>query len=57
MNKKNIREFYLLALIDFQHGVSMEEMKETLRMYEDVEDYEACQGILKAIKEYENRTH
>ena len=35
----------------------MEEMKETLRMYEDVEDYEACQGILKAIKEYENRTN
>ncbi len=54
MNKKTVREFYLLALIDFQHGVSMQEMKETLRMYEDIEDYEACQGIQKAIKEYEN---
>lgn len=54
MNQKTVREFYLLALIDFQHGVSMKEMKETLRMYEDIEDYEACQGIQKAIKEYEN---
>tara|TARA_S200002703_G_C3663226_1_gene203668 strand:- start:365 stop:538 length:174 start_codon:yes stop_codon:yes gene_type:complete len=54
LNKKTVREFYLLALIDFQHGVSMQEMKETLRMYEDIEDYEACQGIQKAIKEYEN---
>ena len=57
MNKQAVKEFYLLALIDFQHGVSMEEMKETLKMYEDIEDYEACQGIQKAIKEYENRTH
>lgn len=54
MDKQTVNEFYLLALIDFQHGVSMQEMKETLRMYEDIEDYEACQGIQKAIKEYEN---
>ena len=54
VDKQTINEFYLLALIDFQHGVSMQEMKETLRMYEDIEDYEACQGIQKAIKEYEN---
>ena len=53
MNKETIREFYLLALIDLQNGVSMEEMYETLKMYEDLEDYEACAGILKAIKEYE----
>lgn len=54
---KEMKEFYLLALIDFQNGVSMEEMFKTLKMYEDVEDYEACAGILKAIKEieYDNR--
>ena len=47
----------MLALIDLQNGVSMEEMYETLKMYEDLEDYEACAGILKAIKEleYDNR--
>lgn len=56
MNKV-MKEFYLLALIDFQNGVSMEEMYKTLKMYEDLEDYEACAGILKAIKEieYDNR--
>ena len=48
-----MKEFYLLALIDFQNGVGMEEMYKTLKMYEDLEDYEACAGILKAIKEYE----
>lgn len=51
MNKETIREFYLLALIDFQNGVGMEEMYKTLKMYEDLEDYEACAGILKAINE------
>ena len=52
-----MKEFYLLALIDFQNGVSMKEMYKTLKMYEDLEDYEACAGILKAIKEkeYDNR--
>ena len=56
MNKV-MKEFYLLALIDFQNGVSMEEMYKTLKLYEDLEDYEACAGILKAIKEieYDNR--
>jgi hypothetical protein len=52
-----MKEFYLLALIDFQNGVSMAEMYKTLKLYEDLEDYEACAGILKAIKEieYDNR--
>lgn len=53
MNKATVREYYLLALIDFRNGLSVQEMKETLKMYEDLEDYEACAGILKAIKEYE----
>jgi len=54
---KEMKEFYLLALIDFQNGVSMKEMYKTLKLYEDLEDYEACAGILKAIKEieYDNR--
>jgi len=53
LNKATVREYYLLALIDFRNGLSVQEMKETLKMYEDLEDYEACAGILKAIKEYE----
>ncbi len=53
MNKKVVNEFYLLALLDIQKGVTLDELKQTLKMYEDLEDYEACAGILKAIKEYE----
>ena len=49
-----IKEYYLLALLDIQNGVSLDELKQTLKMYEDIEDYEACAGILKAIKEIEN---
>jgi hypothetical protein len=59
LNKTIVREYYLLALLDFRNGLSVEEMYETLKMYEDLEDYEACTGILKAIKEheYDNRQH
>lgn len=53
MNKRVINEFYLLALIDFDNGLSIKEMYKTLKLYEEIEDYEACAGILKAIKEYE----
>ncbi len=53
MRTNNIKEFYLLALIDFRNGVTLKEMYKTLKMYEDIEDYEACAGILKAIKEIE----
>ena len=57
MNKTIVKEYYLLALIDFRNGLSIEEMNKTLKMFEDLEDYEACAGILKAIKEieYDNR--
>jgi len=57
LNKTIVKEYYLLALIDFRNGLSIEEMNKTLKMFEDLEDYEACAGILKAIKEieYDNR--
>jgi hypothetical protein len=57
LNKTIVREYYLLALIDFNNGISVQEMYETLKTYEDLEYYEACAGILKAIKEieYDNR--
>jgi hypothetical protein len=53
LNKRAINEFYLLALIDFDNGVSIKEMYKTLKLYEEIEDYEACAGILKAINELE----
>ena len=51
MNKDIIDEFYLLALVDITNGRPLQELEEAINMYEQVEQYEACAGILKAIHE------
>lgn len=51
MNKEIIEEFYLLALIDIANGKDISELEEALEMYEEVDEFEACAGILKAIHE------
>lgn len=51
MDKDIIQEFYYLTLIDIREGVSIQELEDIIQLYEDVEDYEACAGILKAINE------
>lgn len=56
MNKDIIEEFYLLTLLDIKEGVSIQELEDIIQLYEDVEDYEACAGILKAINETRHDT-
>ena len=51
MNKEIVEEFYLLALIDIANGKDISELEEAIDMYEEIEEYEACAGILKAIHE------
>tara|TARA_R110000744_G_scaffold286487_1_gene397797 strand:+ start:44 stop:262 length:219 start_codon:yes stop_codon:yes gene_type:complete len=51
MDKKLIEEFYLLALVDITNGKDIAELEEAIEMYEQVQEYEACAGILKAIHE------
>ena len=51
MNKDIIEEFYLLALIDIANGKDIAELEEAIDMYEKIEEYEACAGILKAVHE------
>jgi len=51
MNKDLIEEFYLLALVDIANGRNIAELEEAIDLYEQVEEYEACAGILKAIHE------
>jgi hypothetical protein len=51
VDKDIIEEFYLLTLLDIREGVSIKELEDIIQLYEDVEDYEACAGILKAINE------
>tara|TARA_E500000318_G_scaffold105659_1_gene112805 strand:- start:1071 stop:1232 length:162 start_codon:yes stop_codon:yes gene_type:complete len=50
MNRK-AKEYYLIALIDIQNGNPKQRMLEVLQYYSDLEEYEACQGIKKAIDE------
>ena len=50
MNKDVIQEYYYLTLLDIREGVPLDELEEIIKLYEDVEDYEACAGILKAIQ-------
>ena len=51
MNKDIIEEFYLLALVDIVNGKDINELEETIKLYEEDEQYEACAGIKKAIHE------
>ena len=51
MNQKQKNEFYLMALLDISNGATYQEMYETMKMYEQHEEYEACAGIQKAILE------
>jgi hypothetical protein len=51
MNKDIVEEFYLLALIDIANGKDISELEEAIDMYEEVDEFEACAGILKAIHE------
>lgn len=46
-----MQEFYLLALVDIANGRNIVELEEAIDLYEQVEEYEACAGILKAIHE------
>jgi len=51
LNKDIVEEFYYLALLDIRSGVSLQELEDVIQLYQDVEDYEACAGILKAVNE------
>lgn len=51
MNNDIVQEFYYLALADIAQGAAIEELEAAIAYYEEVEDYEACAGILKAIEE------
>lgn len=51
MNNHIVEEFYYLALRDLRDGATVQELEDVIKLYEEMEDYEACAGILKAIHE------
>jgi len=46
-----IEKYYLMALMDLAAGASEGELENAIKLYETLENYEACAGILKAINE------
>jgi hypothetical protein len=56
MNKDEILEYYFLAINDIRNGSSIQELEEAIKIYEKEQQYEACAGILKAIKEVKYTT-
>ena len=40
-----------MALMDLASGSKKEELENAIKLYEALENYEACAGILKAINE------
>jgi virulence-associated protein VapD len=43
--------FYKLTYNSVYEGSSLQEINNILNVYEELEDYEACEGINKALKE------
>lgn len=48
---EDIERYYLMALMDLASGASIDELQKAIKLYEVLENYEACAGILKAINE------
>ena len=46
-----IEKYYLMALMDLAAGASTEELENAIKLYETLENYEACAGIVKALNE------
>lgn len=54
-NDEMIR-YYYLALLDLLAGVTFQEMEASVTFYEEIENYEAAAGIVKALGEAEYYT-
>jgi len=53
MYEELIERYYRISIIDYNDGVTIDELRGAIQLFEDLEEYEACAGILKAIKELE----
>lgn len=51
--KEYSNEFYTSVLLDIVRGEELKLIEEVLRVLEDEEDYEACDGIIKGIRRCE----
>lgn len=56
MKKNIVNDFYYMALQDLSEGASIDDLEKAIDYYEALEDYEACEGILRAVKEVKENT-
>ena len=49
-----INDFYLMALYDLEQGYTIDDLQETLRLYEEVEEFEGCAGDSDDYLDYMN---
>lgn len=56
MNRNIVKDFYYMALQDLSEGASIDDLEKAIDYYEALEDYEACEGILRAVKEVKENT-
>jgi hypothetical protein len=53
---QEVRQYYFGAYHDLKFGfLTLEEAKSYLELFEELEIYEACEGIKLAIEDYERR--
>jgi len=51
-----VEQYYIYALQDIADGASLIELQQALNYYEELEAYEECAGIKKAINEVQQST-
>ena len=54
--KDEVIRYYYLALLDLLAGVTFQEMEAAVTFYEEIENYEAAAGVVKALGEAEYYT-
>jgi hypothetical protein len=55
LNKK-AREYYFACYHDLKNGfLSVSEARYYIKIHEEMEEYEACEGIKLAIEDYESK--
>jgi len=48
--KEITAEHYNLAIYEYEQGMSLEELRVVIKHYEDLEQFEVCQGVHLAVE-------
>jgi hypothetical protein len=48
--KEITAEHYNLAIYEYEQGMTLEELREVIKHYEDLQQFEVCQGVHLAVE-------